>query len=246
MKSFFGLCLALAAGLLPGRAGGDEFQTQANVPVEISLTAAQAHPDPFAGVTLDVVFTDPSGQGLRVPAFWAGGRTWKARYASAQPGVHRWTSACSATEDRGLHGGHGQVVIAPYTGDNPLYRHGPVRVAGDHRHLAHADGTPFFWLADTWWMGLCHRLHWPDEFQQLAADRRAKGFNVIQIVAGLYPDMFPFDPRGANEAGSPWETNYTRIRPEARCPGAGALLPARFRAARGGAGRARGAAAGGG
>src|SRR2546425_9490941 len=26
--------------------------------------------------------------------------------------------------------------------------------------------------------------------------------------------MHPFDPRGANEAGYPWETNYTRIRPE--------------------------------
>ena len=63
-------------------------------------------------------------------------------------------------------------------------------------------------------MGLCHRLHWPEEFQQLAADRKAKGFNVIQIVAGLYPDMPAFDPRGANEAGFPWEKDYARIRPE--------------------------------
>jgi len=46
------------------------------------------------------------------------------------------------------------------------------------------------------------------------ADRKEKGFNVIQIVAGLYPDMPPFDPRGANEAGYPWKTNYTGIRPE--------------------------------
>ena len=27
-------------------------------------------------------------------------------------------------------------------------------------------------------------------------------------------DMHAFDPRGANEAGFPWETNYARIRPE--------------------------------
>jgi hypothetical protein len=39
----------------------------------------------------------------------------------------------------------------------------------------------------------------------LAEDRKRKGFNVVQIVAGLYPDMHPFDPRGANEAGFPWE-----------------------------------------
>jgi hypothetical protein len=63
-------------------------------------------------------------------------------------------------------------------------------------------------------MGLCHRLHWPDEFRALTADRKEKGFTVMQIVAGLYPDMPPFDARGANEAGFPWETNYTRIRPE--------------------------------
>jgi hypothetical protein len=48
----------------------------------------------------------------------------------------------------------------------------------------------------------------------LAADRKEKGLSVIQIVAGLYPDMPPFDPRGANEAGFPWETNYARIRHE--------------------------------
>jgi hypothetical protein len=86
-------------------------------------------------------------------------------------------------------------------------------VAPSRRHFEHGDGTPFFWLGDTWWMGLCHRLRFPGEFKALAADRKAKGFNVIQIVAGLYPDMHPFDPRGANEAGFPWEKDYARINP---------------------------------
>ena len=106
------------------------------------------------------------------------------------------------------------VTVEKYHGDNPFYRHGPLRVAADHRHFEHADGTPFFWLADTWWMGLTSRLHWPQEFQELAADRKAKGFDVIQIVAGIYPDMPAFDPRGANEAGFPWEKDYKTIRPE--------------------------------
>jgi hypothetical protein len=63
-------------------------------------------------------------------------------------------------------------------------------------------------------MGLSARLHWPDDVQKLTEDRRAKGFNVIQLVAGLFPDMHPFDPRGANEAGYPWQTNWSSIRPE--------------------------------
>ena len=98
-------------------------------------------------------------------------------------------------------------------GENPLLKHGPPRVSENRRHLEHLDGTPFFWLGDTWWMGLTTRLKWPEEFQLLADDRIAKGFTLIQIVAGLYPDMAPFDPRGANEAGYPWEEDYSRINP---------------------------------
>ena len=182
---------------------------------ELSFTAARPHADPFRDVTLDVVFTAPDGKTtFRVPAFWAGKDVWKVRYASAVVGTHTFRSECSDATDAGLHGVTGSVEITKYTGDNPLYAHGPLRVSENRRYLAHADGTPFFWLGDTWWMGLCHRLHWPDEFKTLAADRKGKGFNVIQIVAGLYPDMHPFDPRGANEAGFPWTEKYERIRPE--------------------------------
>jgi hypothetical protein len=188
--------------------------TRANVPVELSLRASRPHDDPFNEVTLDLVFTAPDGKTRRVPAFWAGGDTWKARYASPQIGRHAWRSECSDSKDAGLHGASGTIRVSPYTGDNPLFRRGPVRVAVDKRHFEYADGTPFFWLGDTWWMGLSKRLHWPDDFKQLTVDRKQKGFNVVQIVAGLYPDMPPFDPRGANEAGFPWEKDYARIRPE--------------------------------
>lgn len=205
--------LATALALISVATQAATYRTEANVAVEIQFQSARPHADPFNDLTVDVVFTDPVGQPLRVPAFWDGGAIWKARYASSQIGTHRYHTECSDRSDAGLQGAEGTVEIKSYTGANPLFAHGPLRVAADRRHLEHADGTPFFWLGDTWWMGLCHRLHWPDEFQQLATDRRAKGFNVIQIVAGLYPDMPPFDPRGANEAGFPWETNYARIRP---------------------------------
>jgi Protein of unknown function (DUF4038)/Domain of unknown function (DUF5060) len=191
-----------------------EVRTESNVPIEITFVAQKPHSDPFNSVTLDASFTAPDGSVRKVPAFWAGGDTWKVRYANGSVGVHRWVTECSDATDGGLHGVSGTLNVAPYRGDNSLYAHGPIRVSANKRHFEHADGTPFFWLGDTWWMGLCHRLHWPDEFQRLAADRKAKGFNVVQIVAGLYPDMHPFDPRGANEAGFPWEKKYDAIRPE--------------------------------
>ncbi|MFI5356529.1 MAG: DUF4038 domain-containing protein [Opitutales bacterium] len=187
--------------------------TPANVPLELTLTAVQTHADPFNTVVLDVTFVDPRGREFRVPAFWAGANTWKIRYASPVTGRHTFRTECAPATDAGLHGIAGTVEVVPYEGENPLYRHGPLHVSGNRRYLEHDDGTSFFWLGDTWWMGLCHRLHWPDEFQRLAADRKAKGFTVVQIVAGLYPDMPAFDPRGANEAGFPWEENYTAIRP---------------------------------
>ncbi len=189
-------------------------QTQTNVMIELPFTAAGSYKDPFNDVTLDVIFVDPKGEEFRVPAFWAGGTKWKVRYASPRRGTHQFRTDCSIKQDKGLHNITGSVEIKPYAGTNPLYLHGPIRVATSKRHFEHTDGTPFFWLGDTWWMGLCHRLHWPDEVKTLAADRKAKGFNTIQIVAGLYPDMHPFDPRGANEAGFPWTEKYERILPE--------------------------------
>ncbi len=189
-------------------------KTEANVPVEILFTAEQTHTDPFNTVQLDVLFTSESGVEQVVPAFWGGGKNWKVRYASPTPGNYRFVSKSNVTTDPGLEGVGGKILITEYRGANPLFKHGPIKVASDLRHFEHADGTPFVWLGDTWWMGLCHRLHWPEDFKKLATDRKEKGFNVIQIVAGLYPDMHPFDPRGANEAGFPWQTNYTAIRPE--------------------------------
>src|SRR5436190_13011301 len=214
MLRLFPALLLLPMVVLAAAAEEQIRKTDANVIVEFTFRASHVYNDPFNQVTLDAVFRDPQGTERRVPAFWAGTNVWKVRYASPLVGTHHFRSECSEAKDKGLHGITGKVEIQPYTGMNALYLHGPLKVAPNRRYLEHLDHQPFFWLGDTWWMGLCHRLRWPEEFQQLAADRKEKGFNVIQIVAGLYPDMFPFDPRGANEAGYPWATNYTTIRPE--------------------------------
>lgn len=180
---------------------------------EWSYSSGKAYKDPFNEVELDIVFQHDSGTQYRVPAFWGGGQDWRVRFGPPAEGRYRWHTICSDTSNADLHGQTGTLEVAPYSGDNPLYRHGPIRVGPDRRHFQHTDGTPFFWLGDTWWMGLCRRLSWPDDFQTLAADRLRKGFSVVQIVAGLYPDMPGFDPRGENEAGFPWEKGYTRINP---------------------------------
>lgn len=178
-------------------------ETAANEVIEIAFTAKAPHADAFASVELDVVFDSPDGRALRVPALWAGGDLWKVRYASPAVGVHRYRTECTAKDDAGLHAASGSIVVTPAASANPLIRRGPVRIAADRRHFEHVDGTPFLWLGDTWWKGLCKRID-VQGFRELCADRAAKGFNVVQIVCGPYPDEAMLEPRWANEAGLPY------------------------------------------
>ena len=181
---------------------------------EWSLVSEVERDDPFNQVSVDLLVTDASGREQVIPAFWAGGTEWRVRYAPARAGRHLVSSRCSDADDAGLHGCVGELHVTEVADEtNPLLRHGPIRVAAGSRHLEHADGTPFLWLADTWWMGLCRRLRWPDEFHALTADRVVKGFNVVQFVAGLYPDMEPFDERGAGDGGFPWRRDFSTIEP---------------------------------
>ncbi len=188
-----------------------------NVPLEFALQAADSYADIFHDVEVDVIFEGPEGRQWKVPAFWAGDDTFRVRFAAPLPGRYLWRSTCTNPADAGLHGRTGELTIEPYDGHNPLYRHGRLQVADSRRTLQHADGTPFLWLADTWWMGLSPRLDWPHGFRTLVADRLAKGFSVIQIVAGPLPEYdaiaATWHPQQANEAGWPWEQQWARLNP---------------------------------
>ena len=206
------LLLGAAAAAASAQARRDTFSVAREM-TEWIFVSAKHYKDPFSEIELDAIIRDPQGREQRVPAFWAGGQEWRVRYATDAAGRYSFETVCSDTSNQDLHGRRGAMEVAPYEGTNPLLSRGPLRVASSHRHLEHADGTPFFWLADTWWMGLSKRLRWPADFARLTADRVGKGFTVVQIVAGLYPEMPQFDPRGANEAGFPWVPDYARINP---------------------------------
>lgn len=179
---------------------------------EWSFTSKKRIKDPFNDIELEAVFSG-CGKEWRVPAFWAGKSEWRIRFAPPAAGVYRFRTICSDRSDPGLHGREGILEASARSCANPLLKHGPIKVAADRRHFEHADGTPFFWLGDTWWMGFTRRLRWPHDFHALLADRVSKGFSVVQIVAGLYPDMDWHDPRGRNEAGFPYDKGFMRINP---------------------------------
>ena len=58
-----------------------------------------------------------------------------------------------------------------------------LRISPTARYFTYTDGTPFFWFADSAW-GLSGLSQ--DEIELFFADRRSKGFNVIQINVLIY------------------------------------------------------------
>ncbi len=207
------LAVSAVAGSVVKPSLSEERPATSGMATEWSYVSGKQYSDPFNQVDVDALITLPSGAEERVPGFWAGDSTWRVRYAPPAPGHYRIRSICSDQKNRDLHDQALMLDVEAYSGSNPHFKHGVLKVGTDGRHFQHADGTPFFWLGDTWWMGLCKRLSWPDGFETLTADRVQKGFTMVQIVAGLYPDMEPFDDRGANEDGFPWERDFSRINP---------------------------------
>jgi hypothetical protein len=180
--------------------------------VEWGLAADHDEPRAAHGMDLDLVVTHESGAAWRVPGFWSGGADWRVRFLPPSPGRYEWRSECSDPADTGLHGKKGTLRAEAGTESSSIQARMP-RVAPDGRCFTGGDGSPFLWLGDTWWMGLCSRWRWPQDFQLMCSDRQRKGFNVVQVVAGLYPDMPAFDPRGANEGGFPWAKGWSVINP---------------------------------
>lgn len=169
-------------------------------PYEVTLTAASEVANGYAAVPASagaddrvaVTFTGVSGparrQRIRVVGFWDGGRTWRVRFAP--PAAGAWTYE-SASSDRGMHGVRGRFTVQPWTAAelaaNPT-RRGAIRVGREGpragHYFARADGTPFLWVADTWWNWTNRRIQ-PATYRTMVDDRARKGFTLGQLfVAG--------------------------------------------------------------
>jgi poly(3-hydroxybutyrate) depolymerase len=190
---------------------GEEFAQQWDV-FETSFETTRHYANPFADVEVTVVFQQGDKQWM-VPAFWAGGGGWTVRFAPPMRGTYKYRVECSDQTNPDLNGNERTLTVTAYRGNNTLLSHGFIRVSSNRRHFEHADGTPFLWLGDTWWKCLAKRMSW-EGFQELTSDRRAKGFSVVQIVCGPYPDEGFFEPRWENEGGKPYVTrDFTTVNP---------------------------------
>lgn len=143
---------------------------------ERSFKSSRAYGNALQEASLTVRFTSPAGEVTEVPGFWDGGKIWRVRFSPDQPGRWTFSTACSDRPNRGLDNQTGEFICTAATGTNRFRAHGPIRVALDHLHFEHADGTPFFWLADTVWNGPC--LSESKDWDLYARVRAGQGFSV--------------------------------------------------------------------
>jgi hypothetical protein len=72
---------------------------------------------------------------------------------------------------------HAAAPAWPQQPDDPKWK---LEVSANHRFFQHGDGTPFFWLGDTGWL-MFKKLD-RQETEHYLEDRRAKGFNAVQVM----------------------------------------------------------------
>ncbi len=93
--------------------------------------------------------------------------------------------------DPGLDGQHGGFTAEPAGGSNPLFLHGGIlHVSPNHRFLTYTDGTPFYWLGDTWWFCPSDLMpidgssnpKIPSAYKWCIHKRQRQGFSVVQMA----------------------------------------------------------------
>jgi len=200
------VCTLISGGSLWAAAGSNPHTWQR---WEHALTSTRNYGNPYAEATLRVIYTGPAGQTIRAFGFWDGGDTFRIRCAFPVPGMWKWETECSDAANTGLHKQRGTVEVTPYRGDDPLYRHGFLKVSDNRRYLSYNDNTPFLWLGDTAWAVPQRASN--EEWDAYIADRANKHFTLLQVApapkwAGEH------DRRGerpfTDEACSQWNPAY--------------------------------------
>lgn len=212
----FGSLVATQLSVSVPKAHAAAYTTETWKAVDIVLHSSKSYTNSYTDVEISAAFVGPGGVGLTIPGFWDGGNTWKIRFAPTVAGNWSYATLASDQGDTGLHGQTGTVASLPYSGSLDIYKHGFVKADSSNRYLTYNDGTPFYWLADTHWMGLSYRerwgasndARWSSEYKGMVDKRVDQGYSVYQM------NFFAFEQGDVaasgtyNEGGHVW--NYNR------------------------------------
>lgn len=125
-----------------------------------------------------------AGKTMIVPGFWDGNDIWRIRFAPSAAGIWKYETI---SVSRKLNGKKGQLKVEDWTEEeliaNPA-RRGFVIVNNEGerkgRYFTYSDGTPFLWIADTWWDWTNRKIKF-ESFTKLVDTRTTQGFNIGQL-----------------------------------------------------------------
>jgi hypothetical protein len=147
---------------------------------EAAFASTAPSGNPLQDRELLVTFTSPTKRAVTVRGFWDGGDVWRVRFSPDETGEWNYATRALPEGDSGLHGRMGRFRVTDSDDETRFDEHGPVRVSASGTFLEHADGTPFFWLADTGWNAALKAT--PDEWEDYIEARANQGFTAIQWV----------------------------------------------------------------
>lgn len=151
-------------------------------PVDISFTANEIPEFPYEQPEPVAVFRAPSGKEHRASGFWNGEREWMVRFAPDEEGT--WSWACEG--DARFERRQSTFAVGPANAEIDLRHRGFLTVHKNRRVLAYADGSPFFWLADTVWAVPSKAT--VEEWSAFCENRKTLGFSVMEMNAMVQHD----------------------------------------------------------
>ncbi len=182
-----------------------ETENYVNEAITFNLTSGRAYDNPYTEVSVNALFEGPNGEKLTVPAYWAGGTTFKVRFAPTSEGTWTYTTACTNKADRGLNGKTGTFEVKNNPSANDLLKHGRLKVSSSGDYLVHTDGTPFFWLADTSWFAMGERGDFETVFKPIVDKRAEQGYTAFQSI--LWVSSTKALLQHYNEGGMQWNND---------------------------------------
>ena len=177
--------------------------------VEVEFRSQKQYANPYMDVDvwIELKRNRSGGQAYRVPVFWDGGNVFRARLVGTSAGSWTWKVIEDTVEnsDQGFVGKSGSFTAVPADVSRNPNNRGFIEVdPSTNRTLQYADGTPYFYTADTSWSALTGVFGFDRandisgiSFQDYILARKNQGFNGLNVIAS-FPDDTYLAQRGRN------------------------------------------------
>ncbi|MEO9892735.1 malectin domain-containing carbohydrate-binding protein, partial [Aurantibacter sp.] len=138
----------------------------------------------------------------RIPIFWDGDNVFRGRLVATSPGNWSWNiiNATVENSDPAFIDKKGSFTAFEADVTANANNHGFIRVAENNRTLEYADGTPYFYTADTSWSALTEVFDYSTannitgiSFQEYILARKNQGFNGLNVIASFPDDTYIAD-----------------------------------------------------